>query len=110
MPISIYALICALINIVFLLSIYWLLVHRRKSGKSDIKESRITLVVISIVVPIVITSVFVVTAFISQKFFSISMPVGQRGGGVFIVLITSVLTSVVTLLALLPRIKYKWED
>ena len=110
MTIKIYALILALINIAILLGVYWLLALRRKTGKSDIKQSRISLVIASFVVPVVVCISFVVSAFVSQKFFNVSLPVGQRGGGVFIILITSVLTSILTLIALLPRIKHKWED
>ena len=110
MTITYFALICALVNIAILLGIYWLLAVRRKSGKSDIRQSRITMVISSFVVPIVICVSFVVAAAISQKFFNYTFPVGQRGGGVFIILITSVLTSVVTLITLLPRIKHLWEE
>ena len=110
MTIQIFALIFALINIVILLGIYGLLVIRRKSGKSDVRQSRITLVIASFAVPVVVCFSFVIAAIITQKFFNIPLPVGQRGGGVFIILITSVLTSVITLLALLPRIKHKWDE
>ena len=110
MTITHFALICASSNIIILLAIYWLLAFRRKSGKSDIRQSRITLVVSSFIVPVIVCISFVVAAAISQKFFNFTFPVGQRGGGVFIILITSVLTSVVTLIALLPRIKHQWED
>ena len=110
MTIKIYALICALINIAILLGIYWFLTARRKSGRSDIRQSRITLVIASFVVPVVICIAFVATAVISQIYFNLVLPVGQRGGGVFVILITSVLTAVVTLIILLPRIKHQWED
>ena len=109
MDISIYALIFGLITIVVLLGIYWLMAMRRKSGKSDIKQSRITLVIASFIVPVLVCISFVISAVVSQMFFNFTLPVGQWGGGVFIILITSVLTSVVTLLALLPRIRHKWE-
>lgn len=110
MTITHYAVICALINILLLLAIYGLLALRRKSGHSDIAQSRITLVISSFVVPIVVCVSFVVAAAISQKFFQFAFPVGQRGGGVFIILISSVATSIMTLTALLPRIKHQWED
>jgi cytochrome bd-type quinol oxidase subunit 2 len=110
MSIKIFALIFALINIVILLGIYWLLAMRRKSGKSDIQQSRITLVIASFVVPVVVCICFIITAVISQQFFNTPLPVGQRGGGVFIILITSVLSSIITLIALLPRIKHKWDE
>lgn len=110
MTLTHYALICALINILLLLSIYGLLAMRRKSGNSDIKQSRITLVISSFVVPIAVCVCFVVTAAISQKFFQFSFPVGQRGIGVFIILMTLVATSIMTLIVLLPRIKHQWDD
>ena len=81
MTISIYALLCALLNILLLLGVYLLLYFRRKSGKSDIRESRINLVIASFVVPLIVTVTFVVTAIVAQQFFNHSIPVGQRGGG-----------------------------
>lgn len=109
MTITYYALICAVLNFFILLAIYALLAFRRKSGKSDIKQSRISLVISSFVVPIVVCVSFVITAAISQKFLGYAFPVGQRGGGVFIILLTSVVSSVLTLVLLLPRIKHQWE-
>ena len=110
MTITYYALICAMLNFVFLLAIYALLAVRRKSGKSDIKQSRITLVISSFVVPVFVCIGFVIAAAISQKFFNYAFPVGQRGGGVFIILITSVASSELTLVILLPRIKHQWQE
>jgi len=80
---------------------------RRKSGKSDIQQSRVSLVIASFIVPILVCISFVISAFVSQKFFNVTLPVGQRGGGVFVILVTTVLTSVLTLIVLLPRIKHK---
>jgi hypothetical protein len=110
MSISTYALICALINILLLLGVYLLLFFLRKSGKSDIRESRIGLVIASFVVPLIVTVTFVVAAIVTQRYSNYVIPVGPRGGGVFIILITSVVTSVLSLIALLPTIKHRWTD
>jgi len=110
MTITYYALICALLNSVILLLIFGWLALRRKAGTSDVRLSRISLVVSSFIVPVIVCITFVAAAAVSQKFFNFAFPVGQRGGGVFIILITSVLTSVVTLITLLPRIKHQWEE
>ena len=107
MSITIYATIFALITLVILLGIFWLMAIRRKSGKSDVQQSRVSLVIASFIVPILVCISFVISAFVSQKFFNVTLPVGQRGGGVFVILVTSVLTSVLALIALLPRIKHK---
>ncbi len=107
MSITIYATIFALITLVILLGIFWLMAIRRKSGKSDIQQSRVSLVIASFIVPILVCISFVISAFVSQKFFNVTLPVGQRGGGVFVILVTTVLTSVLTLIVLLPRIKHK---
>jgi len=110
MTIRAIASICALINLTFLLSVFWIMSARRKSGKSDIHQSRISLVVASFLLPIIICFLFVATAAITQLFFNFSLPVGSRGEGVFVVLITSVLSSVITLVILLPRIRHRWND
>jgi predicted transporter len=110
MPIWNFAVICASTIVLSLSIIYLVLLIRRKNGKSDVRESRITLVVASFVIPIVVTALFVGFALIAQQFYEFRVPVGQRGGGVFIVFLVNVATSVVTLLILLPRIKHKWDD
>ena len=107
MSITIYAAIFALITLVILLGTFWFMAIRRKSGKSDIQQSRVSLVIASFILPVLACISFVVSAFVSQKFFNVALPVGQRGGGVFVILVTTVLTSVLTLIALLPRIKHK---
>jgi uncharacterized BrkB/YihY/UPF0761 family membrane protein len=110
MPLTFFAAICALLNLLCLSVIYAIMAHRRKNGKSDIQQSRIMLVISSFVVPIVVSILFVVAAIVSQQFLHYPFPVGQRGGGVFIILIVSVATAVFTLLLLLPRIKHRWQD
>ena len=110
MSLTLFAVICALLNLLSLSTIYVILAFRRKNGKSDIRQSRIMLVISSFVVPIVISILFVVAAIVSQRFLHYPFPVGQRGGGVFIILIVSVATAVFTLLLLLPKIKHRWQD
>ena len=110
MSIQIFALISALLSLLILLVIFGILAVRRKNGKSDIRQSRITFVIASFIVPIFIIVVFVVSAIVAQHFFNYPVPVGQRGGGVFLILIVSVVTSVITVILLISRIKHKWED
>lgn len=110
MSIAVFAVICALLNLLGLSAIYGVLAWRRKNGKSDIHQSRITLVIGGFIVPVVVSIVFVVAAAIAQRFFHYSFPVGQHGGGVFIILMVSVATAVLSLLLLLPRIKHRWQD
>ena len=110
MSITVFAVICALLNLIVLSVIYAILASRRKNGKSDIQQSRITMVISSFVVPIMVSIIFVISAFTAQRFYQYPIPVGQHGGGVFVVLITSVATAVLTLILLLPKIKHKWDD
>ena len=110
MSIQLFALIFALLNLLILSIIYGILSYRRKNGKSDVRQSRITFVISSFAVPILATMLFVVSAVIAQRFFNYHIPVGQRGGGVFIILIVSVISSAIGMLLLLPRIKHRWED
>ncbi len=110
MSITLFAFICALLNLAILGMIYAILAFRRKNGKSDINQSRITLVVFSFIVPIFVSILFVVAAIIAQRYLNYPFPIGQRGGGVFIILLVSVATAVITLSILLPRIKPHWED
>ncbi|WP_455206464.1 hypothetical protein [Kaarinaea lacus] len=110
MSITVFAAICALLNLIVLSVIHAILALRRKNGKSDIQQSRITMVISSFVVPIVVSILFVISAFIAQRFYQYPIPVGQHGGGVFVILITSVATAVLTLILLLPKIKHKWDD
>jgi len=110
MPLSFFAAICALLNLICLSVIYAVMTHRRKNGKSDIQQSRITLVVSSFIVPIIISVLFVVAAISSQRFLHYPFPVGQRGGGVFVILLVSVGSAILSLLLLLPRIKHRWID
>lgn len=110
MSIQLFALIFALLNLLILTIIYGILSYRRRNGKSDVRQSRITFVISSFAIPILATMLFVVSAVIAQRFFNYPIPVGQRGGGVFIILIVSVISSAITMLILLPRIKHKWED
>jgi len=110
MPITAFALICATITVMLLISVYLLYAMRRKNGKSDIRHSRTSLVIASFIVPIVVTTLFVVAAVLAQKLYQYHIPVGQYGGGVFKVLITTVASSVLTLIVLISRIKHKWED
>lgn len=109
MPITVFAVICALLNLAILSAIYAILAFRRKNGKSDISGSRITLVIASFIVPVFVTILFVVSAAAGQRFWQYPFPVGQHGGGVFIILLVSVATAVLTLLILLPKIKPHWE-
>ena len=110
MPISIYTAICAALTIVLIITVYLIFFIRRKNGKSDIRQARIGLVIASFLVPIIITVAFVIVAALAQHFYQFKIPVGKHGGGVFIVLITSVASSIATLILLIPRIKHKWED
>ncbi|MCI0507433.1 MAG: hypothetical protein L0Z73_15170 [Gammaproteobacteria bacterium] len=110
MSITLFAVISALLNLFALSVIYAILALQRKTGKSDIQQSRVTMAVAGFVVPIVVSILFVVAAIIAQRFFQYPIPVGQHGGGVFIILIASVAAAVFTLMILLPRIKHRWED
>jgi len=110
MPLTFFAAICALLNLLCLSVIYAVMAQRRKNGKSDIRQSRITLVVSSFVAPIIISVLFVVAAIISQRFLDYPFPVGHRGGGVFVILLVSVGSAILSLLLLLPRIKHRWMD
>lgn len=110
MPISTFAAFCAVLTMAIIGTIYLVFSYRRKNGKSDIREARIGLVISSFVVPILVTTLFVAAAIIAQRFYQYMIPVGHRGGGVFIILITCVASAIVTLILLLPKIKYKWED
>jgi uncharacterized membrane protein len=110
MSITIFAVICALLNLFALSVIYAILAWRRKNGKSDIQQSRITLVISSFIVPVVVSILFVIAAVIAQRFFHHPFPVGQHGGGVFIILMVSVASAILSLLLLLPKIKYRWQD
>ncbi|MEJ2178950.1 MAG: hypothetical protein P8Y28_00595 [Gammaproteobacteria bacterium] len=110
MSIQSFAIISALLNLSILAVIFAILAIRRKNGKSDIRESRIAFVIAGFVVPIFITIVFVVSAIVAQHFYNYPFPVGQRGGGVFLILIVSVVTSVITVILLTSRIKHKWDD
>ncbi len=110
MSIQIYAAIFIFLNLSIIVSVYGILSYRRRNGKSDIRESRIAFVIACFAVPIVATLLFVIAALIAQGVYNYPIPVGRRGGGVFIILITSVISSVLCLLVLLPRIKHKWDD
>jgi len=110
MSIQIFALISTLLSLLILLVIFGILAFLRKNGKSDIRQSRITFIIASFIVPIFVTVVFVVAAIIAQHFFHYPIPVGKRGGGVFLILIVSVVTSVITVILLVSRIKHTWED
>ena len=110
MSIQIFAIIFAILNLLIITTIYGVLAYLRKNGKSDVRQSRITFVISSFAVPILATVLFVVSAVIAQHFFNYPIPVGKRGGGVFIILIVSVISSVIGMLLLLPRIKHKWDD
>ena len=110
MSIQLFAAIFAILNLLILSVIYGVLAYRRKNGKSDVRQSRITFVISSFAVPILATMLFVISAIIAQHFFNYSIPVGTRGGGVFIILIVSVISSAIGVLLLLPRIKHKWDD
>jgi len=83
---------------------------RCKNGNSDVRESRIGLVIAGFVIPLMVTITFVIAAMVAQRFYHYRVPVGAHGGGVFVILITCVVTSVVTIVLLLPRIKHKWSD
>jgi hypothetical protein len=110
MSITLFTVICALLNLFALSALYAILAFRRKTGKSDVQQSRITLVVAGFAVPIIVSILFAVTAVIARVIFHYLIPVGQHGGGVFVILIASVATAVFTLIILLPRIKHRWED
>ena len=110
MSIQLFALVFALFNLIILSIIYGFLAYRRRNGKSDVRQSRITFVISSFAVPILATVLFVISAVIAQQFFNYPLPVGKRGGGVFIILIVSVISSTIGMLLLLPRIKHKWDD
>ena len=110
MSIQLFALVFALLNLIFLTIIYGILAYRRRNGKSDVRQSRVTFVISSFAVPILATVLFVISAVIAQHFFNHPIPVGKRGGGVFIILIVSVISSAIGMLLLLPRIKHKWDD
>lgn len=105
MSIAIYAGLCAFITAATLALIYGIFAIWRKNGKSDTRHSRIALVIASFLLPIVITTFFVLSAITAQALYQYNVPVGQRGGGVFVVLISSVAASVLTLIILLPRIQ-----
>ncbi|MGD8559652.1 MAG: hypothetical protein PVG89_07735 [Gammaproteobacteria bacterium] len=105
MSIAIYAGLCAFITAATLLLIYGIFAIWRKNGKSDTRHSRIALVIASFLLPIVVTTFFVLAAVTAQALYQFQVPVGQRGGGVFVVLIASVAAAILTLVILLPRIR-----
>jgi hypothetical protein len=109
MSIAIFAALCALLTGLTLALIYGIFAIRRKNGKSDIRHSRIVLVIASFIIPILVTAFFVFAAVTAQTLYQYHVPVGQRGGGVFIVLLASVAASVLTLVILLPRIRHPWD-
>ena len=107
MLLSSYIAICAATNFVILVILLLVLALLRKNGKSDLRQSRIIFVVTSFVLPVFTTSCFVFTTIILQRFYGIFVPIGTRGGGVFVVLAATVGVSILSLLLLLPLIRHK---
>ncbi|HEY5601655.1 MAG TPA: hypothetical protein VIM41_00950 [Gammaproteobacteria bacterium] len=110
MSITLFAFVSALLNLLILSVTYAFLAMRRENGKSDIRRSRVMLVISGFAAPIFSTLLFVAGAVIAQYFLHVPLPVGRRGGGVFIILIASVAAAMLTLAILLPRIKHRWEN
>ena len=110
MSITVFAALCAFVTIMLLLVVYIIFTIRCKNGNSDVHDSRIGLIIAGFVIPLIVTITFVITALIMQRFYHYRIPVGIHGEGVFVVLITCVATSILTIVILLPRIKHKWSD
>jgi len=110
MSITVLAAMCALVTIILLVIVFKIFSRRCKNGNSDIRESRIGLVLSGFVIPLIVTVTFVIFSLIAQRFYQLRIPVGAHGEGVFVVLITCVVTSILTIVLLLPKIKYKWSD
>jgi len=110
MTLTVIALICAGLTATLILFVYLIYMLRRKSGKSDIRDARISLVISSFIFPVLVTTLFALSGMVAQRFYHYRIPVGQHGEGVFLILLSCVAAAVFSLILLLPKIKHQWLD